>query len=194
MSTLTEQLRSLIVDHDRPIRRIVRDEYRNDPLGVKPRPGRFSDPVGRYSIAHGAESVVCCLWEAVLRDRFVGRKRRALPRSEIDNSVVVTLPPIKPLRLDDLRRDGCARIGAPTAVVHDSRWSASQALSAAVYAQFPDGDGFLYSSRYTGDDCVAIFDRAWPKLEKVGVVPLAEYMEVHEVLIDCDIVLTIPPA
>lgn len=33
----------------------------------------------------------------------------------------------------------------------------------------PEADGFLFSSRFTGDACVAVFGRAFGKLEDHGI-------------------------
>ena len=94
--------------------------------------------------------------------------------------------------LVDLRGDGSVRIGAPPAVVHDTNHSAGRALSAAVHAGVPEADGFLWQSRYTGDACVAVFDRAIGKLVLSDVAPLVSVEQFWQVLEDYDIVVTTP--
>ena len=172
--------------------RVVRNKYRNTPLRAKPTLSRFSDPNGSYSVIYGADTVRCGFCETAIRDKFAGDRPRELPRSEIDSRAVATLCSAMPLWLVDLRRDGPTRIGAPTAVVHDRRQLAGRALSAATYAMVPEADGFLYPSRFTGDDCVAVFDRAIRKLRVLDVAPLAEYSDVYPALNDYGIDLTTP--
>lgn len=67
-------------------------------------------------------------------------------------------------------------------------------MSAATYTMVPEADGFVYPSRFTGDACLAAFDRAIGKLQVLDVAPLAEYADVYRALSDYDIVLTKPPA
>jgi hypothetical protein len=64
------------------------------------------------------------------------------------------------------------RIGAPPDVVHDSNHHEGRLLSIAFYTLTDDVDGFLYCSRFTGEDCYAIFDRAFDKLNWVSVTAL----------------------
>lgn len=92
----------------------------------------------------------------------------------------------------DLREDGPIRIGTPPDVVHDSNHLEGRSLSADVYAHLPDADGFLYHSRFTGDLCCAIFDRAFDKLDTLTVRPLTQHADFWNALNDYDITLTIP--
>ena len=155
--------------------RIVRSEYRDDPLGARPAATRFGDPAHRYSVLYAAETPACALWEAVLRDRFAGGAQRRLPRSDIDERVVAVLRSAEPLMLVDLRRDGAVRIGASPSVVRDPRHAEGQGLSQATYNVAPEVDGFVYPSWHTAENCIAIFDRAIPKLAVEDVMPLAEH-------------------
>ena len=85
------------------------------------------------------------------------------------------------------------RIGAPSAVAHDGNHAAGRALSAAVHACLPEADGFLFPSRFTGDTCVAVFDRAFGKLTALDIADLARHVDFLDALDDYDIVLTGPP-
>ena len=98
-----------------------------------------------------------------------------------------------PLVLIDLRGDGPVRIGAPSAVAHDGNHAAGRALSAAVHAGVPEADGFLFASRFTGDTCMAVFDRALGKLRTLGVADLIRHVDFLDALDDYGIVLTEPP-
>ena len=75
-------------------------------------------------------------------------------------------------------------IGAPSAVVNDGNHvRAGRGLSSLVHGGVPEADGFMFTSRFTGDSCVAIFERALGRL----------HTELLEALDDCDIMLTGPP-
>lgn len=173
--------------------RIIGKQHADTPLGAAPSPSRFSDPAGAYAVLYAAEAVRCGFWEVVARDRFTRRSRRMLPLADIEARLVVTLRSTRPLWLVDLRGDGPIRIGAPTAVAHDTNHAAGRALSATVHASVPEADGFLYHSRFTGEACVAVFDRAFDRLEAVEVAPLAEQADVLDVLDEYDITLTTAP-
>ena len=85
------------------------------------------------------------------------------------------------------------RIGAPSAVVDDGNHAAGRALSAAVHAGVPEADGMLFASRFTGDTCVAVFDRAFDRVRALGVAELMRHVEFLDALDDYGIVLTEPP-
>lgn len=163
------------------------------PLGAVPAPSRFSDPAGIYALLYAAETVRCCFWEAVVRDRFTRRHLRELPRTDIDARLLVSLESRQDLTLVDLRGDGPIRIGAPSAVAHDSNHAAGRSLSAATFAKVPEADGFLYHSRFTGHLCAAIFDRAIGKLHALRAGPLIQHADFLEALDEYGIHLTTPP-
>jgi hypothetical protein len=52
----------------------------------------------------------------------------------------------------------------------------------AVYEKHKDVDGFIYASRLTGDDCIAVFDRAVGKLRVVEACELKDHAELPAVL------------
>ena len=172
--------------------RVIHRSYRATPLGATAAPSRFGDPQERYAVLYAAQSVRCAFWEALARNRFTRRKRRELPRADIEARLVASIRSTERLALIDLRDDGPARIGAPSAVAHDSNHAAGRALSAAVHAGIPDADGFLYPSRFTGDACVAVFDRALAKLAVLETAALASHVELLDALEEYDIVLTGP--
>ena len=94
------------------------------------------------------------------------------------------------LSLVDLRGDGPVCIGAPSAVAHDGNHAAGRALSGAVHDGLSEADGFVFASRFTGDSCVAIFERAFGRLRASGIAELVWQAEFLEALDDYDIVLT----
>ena len=142
---------------------------------------------------YASEAVRCVFWEALGRNRLAHRRRRELPRTEAESRLVVSIRSTETLGLIDLRGDGPVRIGAPSAVVHDGNHAAGRALSAAVHAGVREADGFLFSSRFTGDACVAVFERAFGKLAAFDIDELVYHGEFLDELEDYDIALTEPP-
>ena len=173
--------------------RVIHRDRRSIPLGAAPAPSRFSDPRVRYSVLYASDTVRCAFWETLGRNRFARRRRRALPRTEVESRLVVSMCSSEPLALVNLRGDGPLRIGAPSAVAHDGNHAAGRALSAAVHAGVPEADGFVYPSRFTGDTCVAVFDRSFGKLRLLGTDELVRHAEFLDALDNYGIMLTEPP-
>lgn len=182
----------------RPVRieqmfRVIHHRHRRRPLSANPTPSRFSDPNERYAVLYGSEAVRCSFWEALVRGRFTHSNRRKLSRSDVEARRVVSFSSTETLILIDLRDDGPIRIGAPTAVTHDTNHAAGRALSATTYAEVPEADGILYQSRFTGHLCVAVFDRAFGKLKSLNVTPLVEHADFLDSLDDYDITFDTEP-
>ena len=173
--------------------RLIHRSHLSRPLNAVPTPSRFSDPAEQYAVLYVTESVRCGFWETLARNRFARRRRRQMPRSDVESRLVVEIHSTEPLNFVDLRGDGPIRIAAPTAVAHDANHTAGRSLSAATYAEVPEADGFLYQSRFTGHVCAGVFDRAFGKLEVLGLVPLVEHGDFLRALIDYDITLITPP-
>ena len=119
--------------------------------------------------------------------------RRMVPRADAESALVVSISCDEPLALVDLRADGPVRISAPSAAAHDGIHAAGRALSGAVHGGVSEADGFVFASLFTGDSCVAIFERALGRLRASGIAELVRQVEFLEVLDDYDIVLTAPP-
>lgn len=173
--------------------RVIHRDRRATPMEAAPAPSRFSDPEGCYAVLYASDAVRCAFWETLGRNRFVRRRRRELPLSEVEARLVVSIASTGTLALVDLRGDGPVRIGAPSAVAHDGNHAAGRALSAAVHDGMPEADGFLFASRFTGDNCVAVFDRAFGKLRALGIEELVRHVDFLDALDDYDIVLTESP-
>ncbi|MDE0100978.1 MAG: RES family NAD+ phosphorylase [Bryobacterales bacterium] len=174
--------------------RVIHKSLRANPLAAGPAPSRFSDPTGEYAVLYAAETVPCCLWEAVVRNRLTLTRRRELPRADIEARIVVSRETREYLTLVDLRGDGPIQIGVSPAVAHDSNHASGRALPAATLVHVPEADGFLFASRFTGHLCTAVFDRAIGKLRGLSVTPLIESADFLEALDDYDIFLTTPSA
>ena len=173
--------------------RVIHRAHRPAPLTALPAPSRFSDPQERHAVLYASEAVRCAFWETLGRNRFARRRRRELPRAEVEARLVVSICSTGPLALIDLRGDGPVRIGAPSAVAHDSNHAAGRALSAAVHAGVPEADGFLFPSGFTGDACLAVFERAFGNLAVLDITDLVRHVEFLDALDDYGIVLTEPP-
>ena len=172
--------------------RVIHRDRRWTPLGAAPTPSRFSDPRGSSAVLYASDAVRCAFWETLGRNRFARRRRRELPRIEIEARLVASIGSTGTLGLIDLRGDGPVRIGAPSAVAHDGNHAAGRALSAAVHAGVPAPNGILFASRFTGDTWVAVFDRAFGKLMLFGTDELVHHAGFLDALDDYDIVLTEP--
>ena len=170
--------------------RVFRGIPSGGPLTAGPAPSRFSDPSRTYAVMYGAETLSCCLWEAVVRNSLTRRLHRVIPRSVFAFSQVVEFMSTQDLNLVDLQDDRPIWIGAPRDVVHDSDHHEGRSLSEDVYSHLHEADGFLYRSRYTGHICCAIFDRAiCSKLKSVSVTPLNRHADFPKALSDCDLSL-----
>ena len=178
--------RLLAIRLDRMFRLVHADSFSRG-FEVVPTPSRFGDPEQNYGVLYAAETIACGFWEAIVRNRLDRSRRRELPREDVESTLVVSLSSTRALVLVDLRGDGPVRLSAPPAVTHDANHAASRALSAAAYANVPEADGFLWESRFTGNICVAVFDRAIVKLEVLGVTSLIECVDFFDMLDDYEI-------
>lgn len=157
---------------------------------ARPNPFRFCD--GRsYAMPYAAPDFETAFMETVGRDRFVqaGRRLIALDEVLVGRCVEYAPDPIEPLRLDDLRDEGCLRLGAPTDAAHARTHSAGRALSRALHGAHDYVEGFWYRSRLTGDECFATFDRAAVRLTVTTTQDLFEHPGLPAVLAGHAIVL-----
>jgi hypothetical protein len=137
--------------------------YKDMPLGTGPGKARFSSVKGNFHTLYAAASLAAAIAETIIRDRFEGINARRLFSSELAGSCVAPLTAIDPLDLVDLRTDGCFQLGVSTDIAgakgDGDGWAASRGLAQHIH-DHTALDGFLYKSRLTGANCVAVFDRA----------------------------------
>ena len=154
------------------------------PLQLHSSPSRFCDGKSGFAVMYAALSFETCIVETLVRDRFTHRLRRELPLAAVlaRGYARVSTQPDNELNLLDLRDTGCVDIGAPTDAVRARHFAAGQALGRAVYEEHRQVDGFIYSSRLTGDECVAVFDRAVSKLRVIDACELKDHAELPGVL------------
>ena len=122
--------------------------------------------------------------EVVMRDRFVQRRRREIMLKEVTERAWASIATKPGMRLSvlDLRKDGCALIGARTDTVNARNHAAGRAFGKTMHADHEDVDGMVYASRLTGADVYAVFDRAFGKLEPRVVGMLSEHPRLPSVL------------
>jgi RES domain len=161
------------------------------PLQMHSSPSRFCDGKSGFSVMYAALSFETCVVETLVRDRFTHRLKRELPLAAIlaRGHARLSTQPDRELNLLDLRDSGCVDIAAPTDAVRARHFAAGQALGRAVYEEHADVDGFIYASRLTGDDCIAVFDRAVQKFVVVDACELKDHVELPAVLKKNQVVL-----
>ena len=154
------------------------------PLQLHTSPSRFCDGKSGFSVLYAALSFETCIVETLVRDRFTHRQRRELPLAAIlvRGYARISTQSNQELHLLDLRDSGCVDIGAPTDAVRARHFAAGQALGRAIYEEHAVVDGFIYSSRLTGGDCVAVFGRAVEKLTVLDACELKDHADLPAVL------------
>ncbi len=154
------------------------------PLQQYSSPSRFCDGKHDFSVMYAALSFETCIIETLVRDQFTHRLKREVPLASIlaRGHARVSTQPDRELNLLDLRNTGCVDIGAPTDAVRARHFAAGQALGRAIHHENEDVDGFIFASRLTGDDCIAVFDRALGKLMVVDACELKDHPELPAVL------------
>ena len=154
------------------------------PLQLQSSPSRFCDGKSGLAVMYASLSFETCIVETLVRDRFTHRLKRELPLEAIlaRGYARISSQPDRELNLLDLRDTGCVDIGAPTDAVRARHFAAGQALGKALCEEHKDVDGFIYASRLTGDDCIAVFDRAVGKLRVDDACELKDTEELPAVL------------
>lgn len=140
-------------------KRIILLAHLKTPLGTGLNNARFSSVDKKFGTLYAASTLATAIAETIVRDRFEGSASRRLFSPEIEGQCVVDISASTPLHLVDLRKDGCFQLGVSTDIASAKGWKDSRELAQAVH-DHTGLDGFLYRSRLTGDNCVAVFDRA----------------------------------
>jgi len=101
--------------------------------------------------------VVTGVAETIIRDRFEGKAARQLIESEVGNGCDGDFS--QALNLLDLRTTGFLRLGISTDIARAKNQDEARHSAKLVYDE-TDLEDILYRSRLTGEDCVAVYDRA----------------------------------
>jgi hypothetical protein len=164
--------------------RIIPRRHLGTPLGVAPADSRFCASTDSHMVLYATSEFATAFIEVVVRDRFTHKRDREVLLREVTERAWVQLASKARVKLNllDLRNDGCVRLGAPTDAVNARNHKAGRALGKVIHAEHADVDGFLFSSRLTGADVYAIFDRATAKLQTRTAGELLKRPELPEVL------------
>ncbi|MCY4186066.1 MAG: RES family NAD+ phosphorylase [Rhodobacteraceae bacterium] len=166
-----------------PSYRIIPSKYETTPLGTKLANSRFCTTNSNFSILYAASDFYTVFIEVVIRDRFTQIDQRKIYRPELTDRSYVSIISIPNSNLIflDLRQDGCTRLGAPTDAVNASIHCAGQELGQEIYSNHSEVDGLLFSSRLTGNDIYAIFDRAISKLSVIEFKKIIDHQELPKI-------------
>jgi hypothetical protein len=143
--------------------------HRATPLGMGYGKTRFASPVDSFKLLYLAADLATAISETIVRDRFESADCRELDITDIQAWGVCEVGARTPLRLLDLRHDGCFKLGVSTDIVGAKAQDLSRAFSQILY-DTTDLDGILYGSRLRRRNCVAVYDRAVEPALKSGMV------------------------
>jgi RES domain len=152
-----------------------------DPLGFGFASSRFSDPrrkpASRFGVYYVGHTFEVAFLETIVRDLRNGNPGPLiLSANDLDAYVHVHVTVQARLDLVDLRGGNAVALGVPTNAVRASSHHLGQRASLAVYQRADRLDGICYQSRLNGDENLAVYDRAVPKLaagarRKLGTCP-----------------------
>lgn len=161
--------------------RIIPKRYSSTPLGTARGDSRFCTKSDDYTVLYASPDFATAFIETVVRDRLTRKQKREINLIEVTERAWVLIGTDR-LKLIDLRESGCVKLGAPTDVVNARNHAAGRTFGQTIHAGHADIDGILFSSRLTGADCYAIFDRAIHKLTSIQTGPLVMHTELPSVL------------
>ncbi len=169
--------------HLRDILRVIFSKYDSDPLFVGGRPSRFSSTAEicrkfngtNTRVLYGAQTIDTAVYETVVRNRFDINPVRSLNSTDYEERSVVSFSNEKSHKLNllDLTNGKAACYGVPTDVIRSSSHIEGQHFSQFVFKYMPNVDGFIYSSRFTEEECVALsYSKVITKLKAEKPIPL----------------------
>jgi hypothetical protein len=129
------------------------------PLGMGYGETRFASPTKAFKLLYIAEDLPTSITEAIVRDRFEGNVAREMVDADFTDWGVCEVNASAPLRLLDLRHDGCFKLGISTDITGAKAQDEARAFSEELHAT-TDLDGIVYLSRLCKRECIAIYERA----------------------------------
>ncbi len=138
--------------------RVTPRVHARTPLGMGFGASRFASPNRSFRLIYVTRDLATGIAETIVRDRFEDQELRQLDASEVEPWSVVDISATRPLTVLDLRTTGLLQLGVSTDAARAKGQEQGRLLSQALYDGF-DVDGLLYSSRLTGANCVALYDR-----------------------------------
>jgi RES domain len=91
--------------------------HRATPLGMGYGKTRFASPNDSFRLLYIAEDLATGVAETIVRDRFEGAAIRELDITDVRPWGVCEVDALAPLRVLDLRGDGCFKLGVSTDIV-----------------------------------------------------------------------------
>lgn len=156
-----------------------------DPLGLRIADNRFSSAQSPYATLFLGETLKVCFVETIMRDNGDGRLENfVLPESELHswNRAIVRVH--QSLTLVDLRHDHMLAMGIPSDVARASDQTLGRLWGHAIWAHDDAPDGMIFNSRLNGQENIAVFDRALPKLRVDSVAPILQSRDEMADIID----------
>jgi hypothetical protein len=124
---------------------------------------RFSDPrpVPKFGLIYLAKDFTTAVAEAIIRDRKDGIPGLLTLSYEeaVGRWAVHEISSVRLLRVVNLIGVKKIALGVPSDILLHSNHGASQELSLAIHDHKAKPDGILYSSRFTGEECLALYGR-----------------------------------
>lgn len=165
LSKIADYMRGLMVTRSiYQYSRVIPALYIGTPLAASPNPSRFSLAPGKRpkkttSIIYGAKFLSTGIYETVIRDRFdlQEKSKRIIMPLDYRSRGAVWFSSKESLNLLDLSNGEPSFFGVPSDVIKSSEHSHGQYFSRFIYDQMDDVHGFIYSSRFTETECVALF-------------------------------------
>ncbi|WP_404336246.1 RES family NAD+ phosphorylase [Sphingomonas sp. MMS12-HWE2-04] len=139
--------------------RIILAAHADTPTGVGFGTSRFSSPGRRFRVLYAAASFRTAFAEAVVRDRLEDRRRRIIRETTLEGYAITQIASTRPLKMLDLTGDNAYQLGLNTDAVRARTHQPGQVFAERLVAE-TDFDAIAYTSRLTGELCLAIFDRA----------------------------------
>jgi hypothetical protein len=87
---------------------------RATPLGMGLGKTRFASPTHAFELLYIGKDLATCIAEVIIRDRFEGSTARQLTIGEVSGWGVCEVTAKAPLRVLDLRGNGCFNLGIST--------------------------------------------------------------------------------
>lgn len=145
------------------IHRLIHEPVFFGPPGTRPEQ-RYDDPDGVFKVLYLAFTLETAFSETLVRVPTATDvlSTEVLARGESE------LATTRPVRLYPLNARLSAH-GLTLAQVTSSRYSVPQRLSREIHEGHPTIDGILYSSRFDGGECIALFDRAQAAIDTTAV-------------------------
>lgn len=154
--------------------RVFYNRYSDSPLEPGTKPSRFSfselnppENDHQVKVTYGAQTIDTAIYETVVRSKFDINPNRIIDSKDYAerSAIVFSSKSNEKLNLLDLTNGRATCFGVPTDVIRSSDHKEGQHFSQFVYENMSEVEGFIYSSRYTEEKCVALYyDRAIAKL------------------------------